>query len=91
MLMKVIVLYRPNSEHSRQVEEYVADFERFHPGEAIETLNVDSIDGSHQAELYGVMEYPAIVAKADDGSMQQKWQGLDKLPLMNDLAYYAQQ
>jgi hypothetical protein len=89
--MRVIVFYRPNSEHARQVEDYVADFGRFHPGEHIELLNVDSIDGSHYAELYGVMEYPAIIAAAGDGAMQQMWQGVDKLPLMNDLAYYAKQ
>jgi len=89
--MRVIVLYRPNSEHARRVEEYVADFERFHPGESIESKNVDSIEGSHLVELYGVMEYPAVLAMSDDGTMQQMWMGVDRMPLMNDLAYYAQQ
>lgn len=49
------------------------------------------MEGSHLAQLYGVMEYPTIIATADDGTMQQIWTGTDKLPLMNDLAYYAQQ
>jgi thiol-disulfide isomerase/thioredoxin len=89
--MRIIVLYRVNSEHARHVEEYITDFQRFHSGQSIEALNVDSIEGSEKAELYGVMEYPTVLALKDDGQMQQMWSGVDKLPLMNDLAYYAQQ
>jgi hypothetical protein len=89
--MQVAILYRPESEYSRRVEEFVADFERFHPGENIKTYNIDSIEGSHMAQLYGIMEYPAVLAVADDGVLQQFWTGVDKMPLMNDLAYYARQ
>lgn len=89
--MRVVVIYRPRSDHARRVEEYVADFERFHPGEDLETLSIDTPDGSHIAELYGIMTYPAVLALKDDGQMQQMWEGVDKLPLMNDLAYYARQ
>ncbi len=88
--MRVIALFRPKSEHSRRIEEYITEFERFHPGMTIEVQNVDSIEGTATAQLYGVMEYPAILALANDGQMQQQWQG-DGLPLMNDLAYYAHQ
>jgi hypothetical protein len=89
--MRIIILFRPESEHARQVEEYIADFQRFHPGETLETHNVDTVEGSQLVQLYGVMEYPTIIAAASDGTMQQMWSGADKLPLMNDLAYYAQQ
>ncbi len=89
--MRIIVLYRPDSEHARVVEEYIRDFQRFHPGQKLETFNIDSIEGSHASQLYGVMEFPAIVAASNDGTLQQVWMGADKLPLMNDLAYYAQQ
>lgn len=89
--MRVTILYRPDSEHARRVEEYIADFERFHPGSELQILNIDTPDGAHLAGLYGVMQYPAVLALKDDGQMQQMWEGVDKLPLMNDLAYYAQQ
>lgn len=89
--MRIIMLYRPESEHARRVEEYIADFERFHPGETMETHNIDSIEGSQMSQLYGAMEFPTVIATSNDGSMQQMWSGIDKLPLMNDLAYYAQQ
>jgi hypothetical protein len=89
--MRVVMLYRPNSEFARQAEEYMTDFHRFHPGEKIEILNIDSVEGSHTVQLYGVIEFPAVIAVSNDGVMQQMWQGIDRLPLMNDLAYYAQQ
>jgi hypothetical protein len=89
--MRIVVLYRPESEDAREIEEYLADFQRFHPGEVLDTFNIDSIEGSEIAHLYGIMEHPTILALKDDGQMQQMWTGIDKLPLMNDLAYYAQQ
>lgn len=69
----------------------MADFERFHPGLQLATYNIDSIEGSELAQLYGIMDYPAVLALKNDGQVQQQWEGIDKLPLMNDLAYYAQQ
>lgn len=89
--MRIIIIYRPNSEHARKVEEYVADFERIHPGASVDIQDVDKPDGAETAKLYGAMEYPAVLAVKDDGQMQQLWQGVDRLPLMNDLAYYISQ
>jgi hypothetical protein len=89
--MRIVVLYRPESEFARRTEEYITDFQRFHPSQNMEAFNVDSIEGSEIAKLYGVMEYPTILALKDDGQMEQMWSGIEKLPLMNDLAYYAQQ
>lgn len=89
--MRIVIIYRPKSDHARKVEEYIADFERFHPGENLETINIDSPEGASIAELYGIMDYPAVLALANDGQMQQQWVGVEKMPLMNDLAYYARQ
>ena len=88
--MRVVIIYRPNSENARQVEEYIADFNRFHPGENLETFDIDSIEGINLAQIYGVVEHPVLLAINNDGQMQQMWQGISRLPLMNDLAYYAQ-
>lgn len=89
--MRVVIIYRPDSENAREVEQYIADFNRFHPGENIETYNIDSIEGSNLAQVYGIMDHPVVIALNNDGQLQQIWQGVSKLPLMNDLAYYAQQ
>lgn len=89
--MRIIILYRPNSETSRRVEDYLTDFNRFHPNEAIDLQDIDSVEGTQTATAYGIVSYPTILAVKDDGQMIQMWQGIDGLPLMNDLAYYAQQ
>lgn len=86
--MKVLVLYRPNSEHGRVVEEFIHDFQRRHADERLEILNIDTRDGSATASLYDVVQYPAILVLQDDGYVQKLWAG-DSLPLMDEVASYA--
>jgi hypothetical protein len=86
--MKLLILYRPNSDHALQVETYVKDFQRQHNlSIKIELLSVNTRDGAALASLYDMMSYPAILALADDGSVLNSWQG--PLPLMDELAAYA--
>lgn len=87
--MKVCILYRSNSEHARRVEEFIRDFKRAQATRRIESLDLDTREGSSVATLYDIMEYPAILALADDGQLLRAWQG-DKLPLMDEVAYYSQ-
>ena len=86
--MKVVVLYRPNSEHARKIEDFVRDFEHYQPGKRLEVVSLDTRDGSSTATLYDVMQYPAILALRDDGQVMKEWEG-DMLPLMNEISYYA--
>ncbi len=86
--MKVVVLYRPNSEHARLVEEFIRDMEhQYHVG-TVETVNIDSRDGWATASLYDVVEYPSILALTNDGQMLKLWQG-DQLPRLQEVAYYT--
>ncbi|HVV67021.1 MAG TPA: hypothetical protein VHB72_03035 [Candidatus Saccharimonadales bacterium] len=86
--MKIIFLYRPNSEHGRRVEEYIHDFRSRHGEERIEVLNIDSREGSAMASLYDIVQYPAILVVQNDGYVQRSWEG-DDLPLMDEVASYA--
>lgn len=85
--MKVIVLYRPNSEFSRVVEEFSHDFERRYTRK-IELVSLDTRDGAATATLYDITQYPAILAIRDDGQLLKEWQG-GVMPLMNEVSYYA--
>ena len=89
--MKILVLYRPNSEHGRLVEEFIHEFEHRHRSHSnrLEVLNIDSRDGSSTATLYDVMQYPAILVLKDDGYLQKSWEG-EQLPLMDEIISYAQ-
>ncbi len=84
--MKLVIIYRPASDHGRTVEEYVHDFTRLNPEVNLETLSIDTRAGADRAALYGVMAYPTVLALRDSGELVQSWEGLP-LPLMNDVAY----
>jgi hypothetical protein len=86
--MRVIIFYRPKSEHSSAVEAFVREFNRMHPESKIEVLDADSVDGSDKARIYDLILYPAILVLAPDGQVIQRWDG-EMLPLMNEVAYYA--
>jgi hypothetical protein len=54
--MKVLVLYRPNSELARQVEEFIHDLQTRHNVDErhLEILDYDSREGAATASLYDV-------------------------------------
>jgi hypothetical protein len=86
--MKVVVLYRPDSEHARIVDDFIRDYKNRHEGGKIEILDIDSRDGNATATLYGIMQYPAILALRNDGSTLHMWEGA-QLPMMDEVAYYT--
>ena len=86
--MKVLILYRAHSEHGTAVESYVRDYSKQHPDAPIQLLDVDTVEGAAKAELYDVMQYPAVLALQEGGQEAQRWVG-DHLPLMQEVAYYA--
>jgi hypothetical protein len=86
--MRLLILYRPNSEHGRLIEEFVHEYQTRHETAHLELLSIDTREGSATATLYDVMQYPAILALRSDGYIQKIWQG-DQLPLMQEVAAYA--
>jgi len=87
-VMKVVIFYKPESEHARLVEEFIHDFSKQYPDTSITLLDADSIDGGRQAEIYDIVSYPTVLALDSDGSTIQRWDN-GQLPLKGDVAYYA--
>ena len=85
--MKIIALYRPNSEYARQVEDFARDLSRRYD-RPIQLVNIDSRDGAATASLYDILQFPSILAIANDGSLLKAWSG-PILPLMDEVVYYA--
>lgn len=69
------------------VEDFAKEFERY-KRKKIELVSVETIEGADLAKLYGIITYPAVLAKSDDGMLQRLWQG-GNLPLMDELAFYT--
>lgn len=88
--MKVVVLYRPNSDHSRTVEEFVGNLERRNRNakSKVELVNIDTKDGWTTASLYDIVQYPAILAIKNDGQLLKEWHG-NTMPLLNEVSYYT--
>ncbi len=59
----MLILYRPNSDHRRSVEEFMDAIKRRNDRIKVESINVDSREGSATASLYDIMQYPAIMVK----------------------------
>lgn len=86
--MKLLIFYRPNSEHARSVETFIHDFQKQYTTDAkMEILDLDTRDGAAMASLYDVLQYPAFLATAEDGVLIRSWEGRE-LPLMQDVASY---
>lgn len=86
--MKTLVLYRPNSEYARSVDEFVHEFKTRSSDKVLEVVNIDSREGSHIADLYGIVQYPAILVLQGDGFMQKSWEG-GTLPLVDEVLGYT--
>ena len=86
--MRLLILYRPNSEHGRIIEEFIHNYQSRNQSGHIEVLNIDTREGSATASLYDIVQYPAILALQNDGYVQKMWQG-NELPLMDEVAAYA--
>lgn len=87
--MRVVMLYRINSEQAGAAEDYVREYHMRHPQYSIEMMDVDSPEGAELANLHGITSYPAILALRDDGAFLQLWQD-EHLPLMSEIDFYQQ-
>jgi hypothetical protein len=87
--MKVQVLYRPHSEHRARIEEFINNFNSSKSlSVKMDILNIDTREGVSLASLYDITRYPAVMVVRDDGTMQKLWQGVEEIPLVNEVQGY---
>jgi hypothetical protein len=87
--MKVLVLYRPKSDHARGIQEFLHELNRRQPLNHIKVIDVGTREGNATASLYDVMAYPAFLAIDDEGKELKRWTG-DEKPLIDEVTYYTQ-
>ncbi len=85
--MRVLVVYRYESDHAREVLDYVRDFVR-QTGHTLEELDPDTADGAAFCRTYDIVEYPTMLALSDDGQLQNMWRGRP-LPTMSEVSFYV--
>ena len=86
--MRVVVVYKDNSDHARAVYNFLRDYE-MRVVKNLETIDPETREGADFCRLYDVVEYPSVVALTDTGELQQLWRGVP-LPLINEVSYYDQ-
>lgn len=88
--MKVLVLYRPNSEYGRRVEEFIHEFTQRDNPKRLEILDIDSREGSATATLYDIVRHPAILVLQTDGQLQRCWMWEDSgFPQVDEVVSYV--
>lgn len=85
--MKVVIVYKNESDHARAVVDFLRDFER-QTGHVLETLDPETLDGAQFCRAYDIVEYPTVVALSDDSILQNLWRGLP-LPTISEVSYYV--
>ena len=84
--MRVVVIWRDESDYARSVIEWLHDCGR-RIGETPESLSPDEPEGESLCTAYDVVEYPTILALGDQGQLLQMWRGKE-LPRIDDVTYY---
>lgn len=85
--MRVVCVWRRESDYGRMMEEWLRDFER-RTGKEIESLDPDTSNGESFCRTYDIVEYPAIVAVGDDGAVLASWRG-QMLPRFDEVSYWT--
>lgn len=86
--MRVVVIYKDNTDYTRTVLDYLRDFQS-QTGHELETLDPDTAGGTQFCDTYDIIDYPTIIALSDSGVMQNSWRSLP-LPTISELSYYVQ-
>jgi hypothetical protein len=85
--MKVVVIYKDNTDHAREVIDYMRDFKQ-QTGHDLETLDPESSEGVSFCRTYDILQFPSVIAISDEGQMQNIWQGTP-LPTISEVSYYV--
>lgn len=85
--MRTAVIYKYESDHAREVLNYLRDF-RLQTGHELEEIDPDSREGAGFCRTYDIVEYPTVVALSDGGGLQQMWRGRP-LPTISEVSFYV--
>lgn len=85
--MRTVVVYKIESDHAREVLDYLRDFQR-QTGHELEEVNPETAEGAHFCRTYDIVEYPTVVAISDNGQLQNMWRGRP-LPTISEVSYYV--
>ena len=84
--MKSLIIYNPNSDHARAVEEFNKHL-HMRSGRELDLVSTETKEGANLSTVYDILKYPAILITRDDGSLVSLWQNGD-MPLIDEVLGY---
>ena len=87
--MKVVVVYKQESDYARAVLDWLRDFQR-QTGKSIEEVNPDDRAGAALCRTYDIVEYPTFIALDNQSRLQNMWRG-KTLPTISEVSYYVRE
>ena len=84
--MRVIVVYKQFSDHAREVDEWIREFEH-RSNREVEVLVPEMPDGEIFCTSRDIVEYPAIAVTDTDGKTYETWTGTP-LPVIDEVMGY---
>lgn len=85
--MRIVIIFKPFSDHARECEEWIHEFEH-RTNTQLEVLDPESPDGETFCVARGIMEYPAIAVVDSDGKSYETWTG-SPLPVIDEVTAYV--
>lgn len=87
--MRVVCVWKDNTDYAREVTDWMTEFHR-ETGKEVESLDPESIEGEIFVRSRDMLEYPSVVALADDGAVLHEWKGTP-LPQFDEVLYYVKE
>lgn len=85
--MRLICLYKDGEDYTREVTDWIAEFEH-DTGKKVEVMDPESVEGEMFTKARDMLQWPAVVAIADDGSVLQEWKGTP-MPQFDEVLFYV--
>ncbi|HIA91508.1 TPA: hypothetical protein EYO12_00130 [Candidatus Saccharibacteria bacterium] len=88
--MKLTIITKEDHEDRREIRQYIESIkDDLHEGVDFNVYDSKTKEAQSVMQLYGLMQYPAIViTRPLDGSVIQTWQGMP-LPRKSEIVYFA--
>lgn len=86
--MRLILLWNEETDYASEVREWLRDFNHIAGEGKIESLDPQAGDGERLAQVYDIVQYPAIMSLDNDGRLLQLWKGTP-MPQIEQVAFWT--
>ena len=79
--MRIVCVWKEESDHAREVRDWMRDFAR-QTGREVESVDPESREGEGFVRAHDVTMYPTVMVVGMDGRVAEQWRGTP-LPMID--------